>query len=455
MGIAGYTLKAVAFAMVSPQFAITLIMLAFIFYGKNKRTVLMQKMILGEQVNSPLELTMSQLVLGIIGGVMSSLILSYLGVMFGENSGIHLMFVFSLLLLFFSPRFICFSYSGALLGLLSIILNLIKDPLLTMYPTIEIINRPFYIDIAALMTLVGVLHIVEGLLVSVDGHRGAIPIFTNRDGKILGGFALKRYWAMPIAILMILSNETGTIGQNIITPSWWPIMRNPLTLSILTMAVVSIMPFYGVLGYNSITFTRSKGEKSAMSGIGILIYGITLTLVAQLARISLSLQLFVILFAPLAHEIMLNTQKIIESKTVPKFISDEEGLMVLDVAPQSIAYNAGIRSGDKLLEINNSKIENESYFYKTLNEGIEEVKFKLKDSKGNIKQLVLNKGKRNKIGLVIVPRAIVSEDQSEDNTKDEDTTNKSKNEYTENKDKEFKDILEDIKKHEDKDGNGD
>ena len=121
MGIAGYTLKAVAFAMVSPQFAITLIMLAFIFYGKNKRTVLMQKMILGEQVNSPLELTMSQLVLGIIGGVMSSLILSYLGVMFGENSGIHLMFVFSLLLLFFSPRFICFSYSGALLGLLSII----------------------------------------------------------------------------------------------------------------------------------------------------------------------------------------------------------------------------------------------------------------------------------------------------------------------------------------------
>ena len=454
MGIAGYTLKAVAFAMVSPQFAITLIMLGFIFYGKNRRIVLMQKMILGEPINSPLELTMSQLVLGIIGGVISSLLLSYLGVMFGENSGIHLMFVFSLLLLFFSPRFICFSYSGALLGLLSIILNLIKDPLLTMYPTIEIIHRPFYIDIAALMTLVGVLHIVEGLLVSIDGHRGAIPIFTNRDGKILGGFALKRYWAMPIAVLMILSNGTNAIGQSIATPSWWPIMRGPLTLSILTMAVVSIMPFYGVLGYNSITFTRSKGEKSAMSGIGILIYGIILTFVAQLAKISLPLQLFVILFAPLAHEIMLNAQRLIESRAVPRFVSDEEGLMVLDVAPMSIAHNAGIRSGDKLLEINSTKIESELYFYKTLNEGIGEVKFKLKDSKGNIKQLELNKGIASKIGLVIVPRAVLAEDRS-DNTKDEDTVNKSKNEYTENKDKGFKDILEEIKKHEEKDRNDD
>ena len=61
------------------------------------------------------------------------------------------------------------------------------------------------------MTLVGVLHIIEGSLVMIDGSRGAIPVFTNRDNKIIGGFALKRYWALPIAILILLSATTSDL----------------------------------------------------------------------------------------------------------------------------------------------------------------------------------------------------------------------------------------------------
>jgi hypothetical protein len=83
----------------------------------------MQKMIIGERLSSPLELTISQIVLGIFAGAIGSIILAYCGVIFEGNSGIELIFLISVFLMFWSPRFICFAYSGAALGLISFILN--------------------------------------------------------------------------------------------------------------------------------------------------------------------------------------------------------------------------------------------------------------------------------------------------------------------------------------------
>ncbi len=87
---------------------------------KNRRVSIMQKMTVGESLNSPLELTLSQLVLGIVAGAIGSIILSSLGIVFNQNSGIELIFMVSLFLVFIKKRFVCFSYSGAILGLISI-----------------------------------------------------------------------------------------------------------------------------------------------------------------------------------------------------------------------------------------------------------------------------------------------------------------------------------------------
>ena len=39
------------------------------------------------------------------------------------------------------------------------------------------------VDILSLMTFVGVMYILEGLLIIVDGNRGAIPVFTKKRTK--------------------------------------------------------------------------------------------------------------------------------------------------------------------------------------------------------------------------------------------------------------------------------
>lgn len=407
MNIAIYTLKSIAFAIADPYYMVLLIVLGVVFYRQNKKTTVIQKMIIGESLNSPLELTISQIVIGIFAGAVASIILSYFGVMFGENSGIEIMFLLSLLLTFLNPRFICFSYSGALLGLISIIVQLVRDPVAGIGPTADMINKSLYINIAALMTLVGVLHLVEGLLVILDGDRGAIPVFTSKEGKITGGFALKRYWAMPVALLLILNNSLAIGGEELMTPNWWPLLKSGLSADFLKTAMIAIMPFYGIIGYSSVTFTKTKKEKSYLSGIGIFIYGFILVIVAQLANRGLAWQLFVIIFAPVAHELMLNIQKYIEGKSQPRYISDEEGIMILEVAPNSPADEMGIRSGDKVLEINDTRVESEAYIYKFINKSLENIKFKIKDSKGKIKELNMDfQGQNKRMGVVLVPRNI-------------------------------------------------
>ena len=219
-----YTLRAVAYAIIEPVHIITLIILGVIFYLKNKKISMMQKLTLGESINSPLELTLSQISLGIIAGAVASIILSLLGVMFHENSGIEFIFLISIVLLFFKKKYMCFSYSGSILGAISVLANIFAD----------ITNTEVYlnIDILSLMTFVGVMHIIEGFLVMVDGSRGAIPVFTNKDNKIIGGFAYNRFWALPVALLIIFSGDSASTITSVIETNWWPILNNKDILNI-------------------------------------------------------------------------------------------------------------------------------------------------------------------------------------------------------------------------------
>ena len=213
-----YTLRTVAYAIVDPMHMFMLVVLGIMFYLKNKRISVIQKMTIGETINSPLELTLSQISLGIVAGAIVSLILSMLGIVFNENSGIEIMFMISVLLLFLKKRFICFAYSGAVLGAISILLGVLSSST----NTSSYIN----VNILVLMTFIGVVHIVEGFLVMFDGARGAIPVFSNREEKIVGGFAYNRYWALPIAIFIVLSSNSSSMTTfSLSMPDWWPLIN--------------------------------------------------------------------------------------------------------------------------------------------------------------------------------------------------------------------------------------
>lgn len=430
MEIAIHTLTAVASAIADPSNALILIMISLIFYNKNKKISAMQKMIMGESLDSPFELTISQLVIGIIAGAIASLIFTFLGLVFDENSNIYLLFMVSLFFMAFKPRFICFSYSGAVLGIASLVFKYLAN-ILNM-PQLNIIN----VDVLTLMTLVGILHIIEGSLVMLDGSRGAIPVFTNRDDKIMGGFALKRYWALPIAILILLSSTSSdlVIGQSITTPEWWPLIKGDIMQRILKNSVIASLALYGVIGYSSITFTKSKKKKTLTSGALIMGYGVLLTAVSQLAVMGVAVQFFILIFAAALHEAMLRLEKHMEFTGKPKFISNEDGIMVLEVAPKSLAFRMGIESGDLIMEVNNKKIEVEEEIFSLIKGGYDSISFKIRKSSGEIKDINysnINGSKR--FGIVIVPREVPQDTAI---VKVDDETFKDVLEKMKNKDKE-------------------
>ncbi|NLZ34951.1 MAG: PDZ domain-containing protein [Clostridiales bacterium] len=393
-----YTLRAVAYAIIEPAHIITLVILGVIFYFKNKKVSMMQRLTLGESINSPLELTLSQISLGIIAGAVASVILALLGVMFNENSGIEFIFLISIVLLFFKKKYMCFSYSSSILGLISILVNIFAD----------VTNTEVYlnIDILSLMTFVGVMHIIEGFLVIVDGSRGAIPVFTNKDNKILGGFAYNRFWALPVAIFIIFSGNSSSVMTTAVeTPTWWPILNNKETMLILASTIISAIPFYGVLSYNSITFTKKKKEKTLYSGVGILIYGLILSVVSQLAAYGIVGQIIVITFAPIGHEFMLKIQEKLEKRGKYIYYTDDSGVSVLEVSPYSYFYRDGIRRGDRIIEVNNEKAQSEVDVIKVIKKELREISIKVIRISGEIVDLKIIPEK-NRLGILLVPKMV-------------------------------------------------
>lgn len=402
MDLIVHSLKSVATAIIEPMHLIMLVIFGVIFYFKNVRIVSIQKMTLGEGINTPLELTLSQIILGILAGAIGSIILSVLGVTFSENSGVEFILMISILSLFYKKKYISYAYSAAILATIGIILNIISNAIG--------VKLLLDINVLSLITFVGVIYILEGLLIMFDGSRGAIPVFTKKEDKIVGGFSFSRYWPMPIAILMIFSNSASG-GESIYSnlASWWPIINRESTLALLTTAMIVSIPIYGILGYSNVTFTQEKKIKSLRCGITIALYGLSVALVAQLANINILGQIVSIIYAPLVFELIMRYEYRVEKKGKFLYVSDDEGIMVLEVTPNSPAYEVGIKRGDKIIEINGQSIKSEVDILKIARESIFKVPVKIKNNSGQVLEYIIQP--RNKrLGMLLVPRLVKRED---------------------------------------------
>ena len=58
MNLFEYTLRTMAYAIADPRLVFVLVLLGFLLYKKNRKIVILQRMMVGEKVISPLELTL-------------------------------------------------------------------------------------------------------------------------------------------------------------------------------------------------------------------------------------------------------------------------------------------------------------------------------------------------------------------------------------------------------------
>lgn len=279
------------------------IFIAFLQYSKIGK---IEKDILGTYKRSPLLNTFYASFYGLFGGVLGSIIFIYLRVVIDQRDFMF-MLPLALLLSMIHPRFICFSYSGGIISLLS---------LLTGWPDI---------NVTGIMFVVGVLHLVESVLVLLDGNRTRVPVFIEKKGKLAEGYSLNSFWPVPFTIFI-----NGGI---------------PYPTILLAM-----------LGYGDYTLSNYHRKKTRESASYLFTFSI---LLITFARLSIDYGLFKYIsaiFTPLAHEIIIALGKHKENSIDDINTSIPNGIRVLDVLPKTIGEKMGISPGDIILSINGKRI---------------------------------------------------------------------------------------------------
>ncbi len=275
---------------------------------------------------------------GIIGGLVGSFLMILVGISL-SNIGIGFLWVLSLSLMFIHPRFICFAYSGGIIALSSLILG---------WPNV---------DVPHLIGLVAILHMVEGLLILIGGHLGAMPIYTkDRQGRVVGGFNLQKFWPIPIVGMLLMQLPSNGLVQGTVSmPEWWPIIKP--AMSNLDNAFYLILPVVAALGYGDLAITSTPKEKSKKSAFFLTAYSFILLSLAVAASYYSVLAIAAALFSAFGHEWVIKIGRRMEMKGESIYVAPDEGIMILDVMRGTAASKISLMSGDIIKRINNMNVD--------------------------------------------------------------------------------------------------
>lgn len=328
----------------SPFFIAVLCIIYFQYVKIGK----IEKENMGYKRSALLKLAIST-IFGIFGGIITTVVFLYLGVVIIPQDFIYIL-IASIFLSLINPRYMCFSYGGSIVALSSLIIG---------YPKIHI---------SQVMSVVAVLHIVESILILLDGWRNKLPIFLETKYQIVGGFNMNRFWPIPFVIF---------IGDGLIYP-------------ITLMAILS---------YGDYSISSYPGRKVIKTSLILFLYSIFLLYISKTID-----NLFIPpLFALFGHEYIILQNKIIENKKKPIFTSLDKGVKVLEVLPNTVAHKLGIKTGDILLRINEVEVNSSKDLEDIMNIEINKMKIEFFNMKSGLSTKKYY-GKRKPLGLIIVPR---------------------------------------------------
>ncbi|MCX5779587.1 MAG: PDZ domain-containing protein [Firmicutes bacterium] len=288
--------------------------------------------------------------LGLLGGLVGSIILVILGV---DLAGIAILqlWVVAIVLMLIQPRFLCFSYAAGVISVSSLWFG---------YP---------HVNIPQLMGLVAVLHLVESGLIILNGPLSPFPIYLQKQGQLRGGFNLQLFW--PIPLIALLGVSAGQSNTGMVTPQWWPLLQNYSHFT--SNQNYALIPLLAVLGYGEISTTQTPAQASRSSSLHLFIFSLSLLCLAVLASRITFFLLPVALFSPLGHELVVWLGLQTENHADPIYVPPGRGVMILDVLPGTPAHRHAIRTHDVILTVNSIDVDGYHALQNQLNRGSREL----------------------------------------------------------------------------------
>lgn len=345
----------------------------------------LEEKVYGRPRNKAFNQTLASIGLGLLGGLVASVLLVLVGVTVSD-SGVGYLLPLALVLFLFSPRFLCFSYAG---GLLSVSYLLLGWP---------------RVNVAAIAALVACLHAAESFLISISGETCATPLYIpGSDGRTVGAFSLQRFWPIPLIVLFLIkvpdiSALTGVISL----PDWWPLVKAPEVAGIGT-PVFQMMPIIAALGYGDIAISRSPREKVRSTSRHLFLFSAILLGFAIAASRLPAFQWIAALFAPLGHEAVIRVGMKDEMEREPRYVSPQSGVMVLDVFDKGPADKAGIGRGCLLTEAQGTLLRSRRDLEDVLKEPGDLVFSGRQSGSPAVRQYTVRRSGAEPVGVIIAP----------------------------------------------------
>lgn len=300
-----------------------------------RRAAALERALFGTVLHSPFDQLLTSLWVGLGGGLVATLLFLCLGISLPETGLLHV-WVLALILMLIHPRFICFAYAGGIVALSSLLFD---------YPQVHV---------GGIMGLVAVLHLVEAVLIRLTGARGATPVFVRHtDGRVVGGFAMQRFWPVPFfAVLgLLLPEGLANLEAGVAMPDWWPLIGTENEVPAGMQLMYYLLPVAAALGYGDLAVTQSPEEKARRTSNHLFAYSLVLLALAILATQHRLWAYVAALFSPLAHEWVIRVGQRSERTGEPVF-TNARGPMVMATVPGSPAESMGLRAGDIIHRVN-------------------------------------------------------------------------------------------------------
>ena len=329
-----------AFAQSITSFLYLLILL--MGYAGIKRNVQLEESWLGSLRNTSGNRMMDSMLFGMIAGLISSTLIILTGIPIHLNTLVILL-PFSLFLTLLNKRYLCLSYAGGILSLVSLIFG---------WPDM---------DVPSLLALIGILHLTESLLIMLDGQKEAVPVvMEHKRFKPIGAFAISKFWPVPLVILTIPSGMLQAAGGGMQMPDWWPLFggRGGGSLMLFPIAVL--------LEYNDLAVTARPEHRARKTGLWMGMYSLLILTIAVLSVHYGWLMFAGAVLMPLLHEFLLYWSRKGQLDGDPIFGAPWRGLRILEVMPDTVGSQMGLRPGDILLNLNGRGINSEEMLQEVL-----------------------------------------------------------------------------------------
>lgn len=381
-------MEAVGQLFLQPFYYISIILIMLLY----RRQVLLERKLFHVRLHSWVAQTWRTVLGGLVAGLAISLVSAFVGMTLTVE-GIVCIWVVTVVLLLFRVRYLCLAYSAGLLGVVQFALNLFPSFEGAGW-TAEMVRAVRELNIPALLCLVGLLHVAEGLLVRWQGAAFAGPLFfEGKRGRLVGGYQMQSLWPVPL-LLLIPAQTTGGVLP------WTPLFGGDAWQGGFALMALPI-----VIGFSESTTGLLPKVKARITSARLLGYGVLVIALALLAHWWSPLTLLAALAAFLLHEGLVWYSRFEEQQRSPLFVHPVDGVKVLAVLPGSPAEELGIRPGETIVRVNGVPVPTKEELHAALRIQSAFCKLEVRNLAGESKflQRAIYAGEHHQLGAILAP----------------------------------------------------